>query len=144
MTNVPRVVVDTNVLISGLFGITDSPSSKILQAIRNKNLILVTSPTILEEIKDVLSRKRITKLTKMKQNEQADFVEELIERSDVTVGKQLSSIVGRDARDDKFLACAVEGNAEYIISGDKDLLTLKEFKGITIISPREFVNLIAR
>lgn len=137
-----RVVVDTNVLISGLFGIKNSPSSKILHAFRNQKFILVTSPLILKEVEDVTNRERIVKLTKMTPQERIDFMDKLIERSDITAGKQLSQIVSRDVKDDKFLACGVEGKADCIISGDDDLLELKEFEGIRIISPQEFVTLL--
>ena len=139
MRNDLRVVVDTNVLISGLFGITDSPSSQILKAIRSQKIILVTSPIILEEVGDVINRGRIVKLTKMTTDERTDFIDKLIERSDVTAGKQLSQIVGRDVKDDKFLACAVEAKTDYIITGDKDLLVIKEYAGIKIVTPREFL-----
>lgn len=103
MNNPLRVVVDTNVLISGLFGIKSSPSSQILNAVRTQKIILVTSPIILEEIGEVINRDRIVKLTKMSPGERVDFMDKLIERSDITAGKQLSQIVGRDTKDDKFL-----------------------------------------
>ena len=137
-----RVVVDTNVLISGLFGIKDSPSSQILNAIRSQKIILVTSPVILEEAVEVMNRKRIVKLTKMSPKERADFMDQLIERSEVTAGKQLQQMIGRDAKDDKFLACAVEAKADYIISGDEDLLDLKEYEGIKIVTPRQFLEIL--
>lgn len=137
-----RVVVDTNVLVSGLLGIKDSPSSKILQTIRIQKIILVTSPEILEEVGEVISRERIVKLTKMSEAERKDFIDELIERSDVTAGKQLPQIVGRDVKDDKFLACAYEAKADNIITGDEDLLALKEYEGIKIVSPRQFIKLL--
>ena len=142
MTNDLRVVIDTNVLVSGLFGIKNSPSYQILQAIREQKIILVTSPVILEEIGDVISRKRIVKLTKMNEEEQKKFIEGIVERSDVTAGKQLSKIVGRDVNDDKFLACAHEARADYIVTGDSDILVLKEYEGIKIVKPREFVGLL--
>jgi len=137
-----RVVVDTNVLVSGLFGIENSPSSKILRAIRNQKFILVTSPTILKEITDVINRERIVKLTRMTPQERKDLIDKLIERSNITEDKQLSQIVSRDVKDDKFLACGVEGKTDYIISGDDDLLSLREFEGIRIVSPQEFVTLL--
>lgn len=137
-----RVVVDTNVLISGLFGIKDSPSSQILEAIRTQKIIIVTSPVILEEIAEVISRERIVKLTKMSPLEQANFMNMLIERSDITKGKQLQQKIGRDVKDDKFLACGVEAKADYIITGDKDLLVLKEYEGIKIVTPRKFLALL--
>lgn len=137
-----RVVVDTNVLVSGLLGIKNSPSSRILTAIRNQQIILVISPVILEEVVDVINRERIVKLTKMRDEERKEFIDELIERSEVTAGKQMSKIVGRDVKDDKFLACACEAKADYIVTGDEDLLTLREYEGIKIIKPREFIKLI--
>lgn len=136
-----RVVVDTNVIVSGLFGIKNSPSGKILQAIRTQKIILVTSPVILEEVGEVISRPRIVKLTKMSVEERKDFIDELIERSDVTAGKQLSHILGRDERDDKFLACAYEAKADYIVTGDNDLLVLKQYEGIKVVLPRKFIEL---
>ena len=142
MTKILRVVLDTNVLVSGLFGIKNFPSSQILTAIRSQKIILVTSPIILEEVGDVLSRKRIVKLTKMSEQEREDFIKKLIERSDVTAGKQFSQSVGRDTKDDKFLACAYEAKADYLVTGDADLLILREYKGIKIIKPRELIDLL--
>lgn len=142
MTNDIRVVIDTNVLVSGLFGIKDSPSSQVLSAVRNQEIILVTSPVILEEVGEIINRKRIVKLTKMSKKERTTFLEDLIERNEVTVGKQLSQLISRDIKDDKFLACAIEAQVNYIITGDEDLLVLKEYEGIKIITPREFLEVL--
>ena len=137
-----RVVIDTNVLISGLFGIKNSPSFQILLALRSQKIILVTSPIILAEVEEVISRERIIKRTKMSVDERADFLDKLIERSDITAGKQLLQLVGSDVKDDKFLACGFEAKADYIITGDEDLLVLKEYKGTKIITPREFLKIL--
>ena len=137
-----RVVIDTNVLISNLFGIKNSPSFQILLALRSQKIILVTSPIILAEVEEVISRERIIKRTKMSVDERADFLDKLIERSDITAGKQLLQLVGSDVKDDKFLACGFEAKADYIITGDEDLLVLKEYKGTKIITPREFLKIL--
>lgn len=142
MINDIRAVVDTNVLISGLFGIKNSPSASVLNAIRSQKIILVTSPSILEEVVEIINRERVIKRTKMSPKERKDFIDKLIERSDVTPGIQLSQMVSRDAKDDKFLACAVEAKADYIVTGDEDLLVLKDYEGIKIITPREFVDIL--
>lgn len=142
MPNDIRVVVDTNVLVSGLFGIKNSPSSLVLSSIRTQKVILVTSPLILEEIGEVINRERIVKLTRMSPEERAAFLEELIERSDVTEGRQLSKLVGRDIKDDKFLACTFEAKAEFLITGDDDLLVLKVYEGTRIVTPREFLEIL--
>ena len=144
MKNDPRVVLDTNILISGLFGIKDSPSSQILKAYRSQKIILATSPAILEEIAEVMNRERILKRTKMSTQERTDFMDELIERSDVTQGEQLIIDASRDMKDNKFLACAYEARADYIITGDQDLLVLKEYEGVKIVTPRQFLKVLGK
>lgn len=140
MINDTRVVVDTNVLVSGLFGIKNSPSAQILNAFRNQKIILATSPAILKEVAGIINRDRIIKRTKMSQKERVDFIDKLVERCDVTPGRKLQEVVSRDMKDDKFLACAIEAQAEFIITGDDDLLELKEYEGIKIVTPREFIE----
>lgn len=137
-----RVVIDTNVLVSGLFGIKNSPSSQILQAIRSQKIILVTSLLILDEIADVIGRPRIIRYTKMSQNEQKQFIDELILRSEVIKGLSLPQPVSRDVKDDKFLSCAYESKVDYLVTGDEDLLVLKVYQDIKIINPRDFLPYI--
>lgn len=142
MTNNLRAVVDTNVLVSGLFGIKDAPSAHILQAIRNQRLILLSSLQILKEVGEVISRERILARTKMSVGERKEFMDMLVERCEITEGKQLLQVVIRDIKDNKFLACGVEAEADYIITGDRDLLVLKKFEGIKIVTPREFLKIL--
>lgn len=144
MKNDLRVVVDTNVLISGLFGIKDSPSSQILQAYHSQKIILISSPALLEEVGEVINRERIIRLTKMDVDERVDFMDKLIERSDVAPGKQILEGVSRDIKDNKVLACAVEAKADYVVTGDEDLLVLKNYEGIRIVSPRDFLDIFAK
>src|SRR3954470_14971569 len=142
MSNDLRVVVDTNVLVSGLFGIENTPPLKILTAIRKQKIILVTSAVIMEEVSTVINREKISKKIHLNEEERKVFIDELIARSDVTVGKQLERNFGRDIKDDKFLACGIEGEVDYIITGDRDLLVLTGYEGIKIVSPRDFVDLV--
>lgn len=139
-----RVVVDTNVLISGLFGIKNSPSAQILNDFRSQKIIFAISPAILKEVVDVINRDRIIKRTKMSQKERVDFIDKLIERCDVTPGRKLQEVISRDITDDKFISCAVEAQADYIITGDNDLLELKEYEGIKIVAPREFLGILGK
>ena len=133
-----RVVIDTNVLISGLFGLQNSPSAQLLAAFRRQRLILVTSPAIVEEVALVLARDRIVQRTHMEAAEQEAFISELVDRSELTSGRQLTIPVSRDIKDDKVLACALEGQVDYLITGDEDLLALQAFAGITIATPGSF------
>src|SRR3954451_17479179 len=142
MPNDLRVVVDTNVLVSGLFGIENAPPLKILTAIRKQRIILVTSAVIMKEVSTVINREKISKKIHLNEEERKVFIDELIARSDATAGKQLERNFGRDIKDDKFLACGIEGAVDYIITGDRDLLVLTGYEGIKIVSPREFVETV--
>lgn len=108
------------------------------------DLRVVTSPFIIEEVNEVIRCERIIKLTKMSPSQQSGFIDKLIERSDLTAGKQLVKPVGRDSKDDKFLACAIEARVDYLVTGDEDLLVLKKYEGIKIVTPRQFLEILNR
>lgn len=135
-------VLDTNVLISSALKIKESIPDQILQALKNQKFILITSPEILKEIEDVLSRKKIRKITKMTDEEIKRFIEDIIDIAFVVPGDVIVQAVGKDPDDDKFIAGAVEGKADYIVSGDKPLLNLKEYQRIKIVSPADFVKIL--
>jgi putative PIN family toxin of toxin-antitoxin system len=91
-------------------------------------------------VAEVLARDRIVKRTHMTDREQEQFISALIDHCDLTSGQDLPQAISRDRKDDKFLACAVEGQADYVITGDDDLLVLQSFAGIPITTPRAFVE----
>ena len=134
----PRAVLDTNVFVSGLIS-PKGPPARILMALRSARFTLVSSPPVNEEIIEVLSRPTIRDRYGLGDRifdvsfilwEVVDLV---IDLPDV----QVSS----DPDDDKFLATAVAGRADYLGTGDVgDLLSLREYKGVRIVSPREFVS----
>lgn len=125
-----RTVPDTNVLIAAL--ISRGFCHELLEHCF-LNHILVTSEFILGEVKEKL-------VEKFKYStETADEAVALFRsRMQVVTPVALSSPVSRDPDDDNILATAVAGKCDCIITGDKDLLVLKQFEGIKILSPREF------
>lgn len=135
-----RVVVDTNILISALISKKPSPPFQIYQLIKSGNFLLITSSTILEELEDVITREEIVKLHQRTSGQIKEILEEIIETSYIIPGLVNVEVVKEDPDDDKFIAAAIEGRADYIITGDKPLLNIKEYHGIKIISPREFVK----
>ena len=137
-----RVVLDTNVLISAAFRIQPSVPDQILRALKSQNFIHIVSLEILEEIKEVINRKEITKRTGMNPKERDQFMRDIIDTSYMVSGSIVVHAVSHDPDDDKFIAAALEGNADYIVSGDKHLLSLKEYKGIKILPPRELVKVL--
>lgn len=137
-----RVVLDTNVLVSGV--IASGYSAQILDAARREEIKLITSVHMLEEFSDVMSRRRIVrKYPKATENAETllDFLRAFAEFvSGVPDENQISS----DRDDDFVLACAIEGKADYIVSGDPHLLDLKTYKRISVVSPREFVERVLK
>ena len=138
MAGKPRAVLDTNVVVSGLIS-PKGPPAAILRALRSKRFILVSSPPINEEIIEVLNRPYIRDRYGLGDRifdvsfilwELAELV---IDLPDVRVSS--------DPDDDKFLATADTGRADYLVTGDVGhLLNLHNYKGVAIISPREFAS----
>ena len=134
-----KVVIDTNVVVSSAISSDGNPAlifeMLILEKIKN-----YTTLDIIEEVREVLQRPRIAKrLNRFQQEFILRAFEEFSERIEPAV--EFSEII-EDPDDNKFLECAFSASAEYIISGDEHLLKRKEFRGIEIVSPAEFVQLM--
>ncbi len=135
----PRVVLDTNALISATL-VELGYSAQILRAFRQNQIQLVISPYIVAEYSRVVRRPHITKRYKQVQERADAIVHYSNDRALVVKPETVERVVPDDAKDDAILACAKEGNAQYIVSGDEHLLKLREYKGIKILTPREFVE----
>ncbi|MDR2196699.1 MAG: putative toxin-antitoxin system toxin component, PIN family [Coriobacteriales bacterium] len=126
-----RVVIDTNVLVSGI-AYPQSVPGRIVGAWRSGSLGLVTSHYLLDEFKRVLPRLSCNTLT-------ADEIEQLADSllllGEVVDPEKIDDMV-RDAKDNPVLAVLVESKAECLITGDKDLLVLSD--RFTIVSPAQF------
>lgn len=132
-----KAVVDTNIFISALFN-PGGPPRKVVENWKKGKLILCLSQEILEEYIEVLERFDFTEETELK-----TLLRLFGKRINTVFVSSLPdiSVVDADPEDNKFIACAVAAAAQYIISGDKHLRTLKKYKKIKIISPSEFVKL---
>ena len=137
-----RAVVDTNVLISALISKKPSPPLNIYNLLKSADFLLITSPAILEELEEVINRKTIIKLHKRSQQQIDEILQEIAETSYIVPGMISVEAVKKDPDDDKFIAVAIEGKADYIVSGDKPLLNIKEYMRIKIISPKDFMRLL--
>ncbi len=135
-----RIVVDTNILISSLI-----KSSNLFRAlfhhIEKSRIILVFSWYTLEELLTILARPKICKLTKMKKKDIENFIDLLIKKA-LFVEPHKKIKLCRDPSDNKFLEAAKTGQAEYIVTGDKDLLVMRKHRGIKIIKLSEFMERI--
>ena len=131
-----RAVLDTNVVISGLFW--SGPPSRIMGKALKSKFILVSSRAIIDEIEEILARK-----FKLSAKDISEFHEIFVSRFEIIEVKiRIPSAVPRDPSDNKIIECAQAGNADYIVTGDDDLLSLKKYADILIVSPNDFVKLI--
>jgi len=139
-----KIVTDTNLIISAFINPHGKPAL-ILDAVIDDQLILITSKTILNEAWRVFSYHKIKKwLNKnnIKQQETDIYLEKLAMISIVVSGETKIDAVSRDPDDNIILSCAKEGNADFIISGDKHLLDIKVFQGIKILNPVDFLSFV--
>ena len=136
-----RVVLDTNNMVSGTI-MHHGSSYEALEAWRRDQFILLTSKAIIKEVKRVLYYSRIQKKYHLTELEIKKVVRNLIRYAVVTPGEVKLNVIKGDPADNEVLACAVEGRADLIISGDKDLRELNVYGGIRIIGACEFVKKI--
>jgi hypothetical protein len=135
-----RVVLDTNVFVSSLLS-TEGTPAQLLNAWREGRYMLVTSPAIIAEVVEVLESPRISKKYLIRHQDVENLVDVLKTDAVLVPGEAgVKGSVPRDPRDEMFLACAIDANADCIVSGDRHLLDLQTFRGIPILTVNEFAE----
>jgi putative PIN family toxin of toxin-antitoxin system len=130
-----KAVLDTNVLISSFFW--KGPSRHIVDlAIANK-VKSVTSPEILEEVEAVLYED----FPQVPYDKIEGIIRDILSYSQLVIPRQVMVKKLRDLKDTKVIACGLSIKADYIVTGDKDLLVLKKYRGIRILTPKAFLDL---
>jgi len=129
-----KVVLDTNIFISGIFWLGNP--NKIVNAWRDGKIDIIISEETLLELIRVLKEFKI----RMPDEMIKEWIEMILRNAILVKPTERISIITEDTSDNKFLECAVAGRANYIISGDKHLLKVDQFKEIKIITPRDFVD----
>lgn len=130
-----RAVIDTNVLIAGLLW-HGSPHALLTQ-VRGGALSLVSSPTLLAELADVLRRSKFDAVFERSNTSCDRLLAEVWQLAEVIEPPPLPRPVCRDPDDDEVLALARAARAELIVSGDADLLVLQQFDGVPIVNPAQ-------
>jgi len=131
----PRVILDTNILISYNL----KPNATITQVVRKAfdHCTILLSQDTFDELRNVIER--FVKRKYVMVGEASEFLGALVEVAQWV--KILETVQAcRDPKDDKFLELAVNGQAEYLITGDKDLLELSPFKHIKILTAKDFID----
>lgn len=132
-----KVVLNTNVLVSGTFW--TGYSFEILKLVDIKKIILILSKEIITEYNKTIYSKEIIEKIENKNLIMSEIIKKVIEDAEIVEPAEKLDIIKEDIEDNKILECAVEGDADFIISQDKHLLNLKEYQGIKILTPEEFL-----
>jgi len=132
-----RAVLDTNVIVSGAITEKGTPF-QLLRAWRAREWNLIISPYILGEVRRVLNSPKIAPVYALTYQDITDLIQLFQSRAVVVRGTLTIPRISRDCEDDHILACAKEGEADYIVSGDQDLLSLERYQGVPIVTPAAF------
>ena len=132
----PKVVIDTNTFVSAVLNVSSVPAQAVNKALRTS--VVLKSLDTWQELEEVLLRPKFERYSAGKLRQ--DYLQFLMEAMElVSVLTEVS--VCRHAKDNKFLALALDGQADAIITGDADLLVLHPFQGVSILSPSAYLAL---
>jgi uncharacterized protein len=132
-----RLVIDTNLWISSLF--SEDLRQRLQSIIGNDQFYILASEELLEEIKNVVLRPKFQKFIK---KEHLDLVMEILsKRLDIVEVKSLVQVC-RDPKDDFILALCKDGEADFLVTGDNDLLVMEKFENTKIVSLSAFEQLL--
>lgn len=135
-----RLVVDTNVLVSAF--LWQGAPGRLIELATEDEIELFTSRALVEELSEVLHRKKLAKQVRATGFTAAQLVRNFRRLARAKSARRLAQQVSRDADDDAVLACALAARADLIVSGDDDLLSLKHYQGIPIVTPAHALRLI--
>jgi len=131
-----KIVLDSNIFVSSFYW-AGNPR-KVFERVTNGFDELYITDEILKEIISVMSGNKF--------NTDVDEVNEyakIIESFSIKISsKNIIKNISRDEKDNKILQCGADGNADFIITGDKDLLVLKEYESIKIVKPNEYLEIV--
>ncbi len=136
-----RVVLDANIYISALISNKGNPAKIINKWLAGQFDVLISQP-IVDEILRVTNYKRIQKKYAKVRENRLEFVELVIEQGIWEKPSGTLTVVSADESDNRYVECAVAGNAQYIVSGDEHLLDVGEYQGIIIVTPATFLTLL--
>lgn len=134
-----RVVLDANQFVSAVLVPVGRPA-QILQAWRAGHFELVLSPAILAEVRRVLLYPRLQRKHGWSEAQIDDFLAGITAAATLTPGMLSIQAVPDDPTDDKYIACALEAGASYVVSGDRHLTQLQSYQGVEIVTPAFFIG----
>lgn len=140
MTGVVRAVLDANVYVSAVLR-PQGPPGQLIERFLHAGFEIVLTPAIADEISRALTYPKVRKF--MRRNaDPALWLEDIALLADMLAGERPLPGICADPDDDKYIAAALEGRAAFLVTGDRDLLDLKQYEGVGIVTPREFLDFL--
>jgi putative PIN family toxin of toxin-antitoxin system len=136
-----RIVIDTNVLLSAL--LWHGGPHALFEKVRTGTVELMMSHALMEELAEVITRPKFASILQRTTRTPERILNELRALAEMVAASPLPQPVCRDPDDDVVLACALAAQADLIVSGDDDLLVLKTFRGIPIVSASDALRRIS-
>ena len=134
----PRWVVDTNVLVSAF--LWQGTPGRVIELAGEKDVRLFTSRVLLDELAATLAKKRLARHVGATGLSADQMLASYRRIATQVTARQIDAQVSRDADDDAVLACALAARADLVVTGDDDLLSLKRFNGIPIVTIAQAVK----
>lgn len=138
-----RITLDTNVLVSAFIAKHGHSANLLELALAVEVVELVLSEPILEELEDVLLRDEVCSRFQYAPQDIRRIVGTLRRSARIVSPTSKFVVIREDPKDDVILNTAYDGGAEYIVSGDSDLLKLRRFKGIRIVTPKQMMAIVS-
>ena len=139
-----KITLDTNILVSAFISKQGQPSAVMDLVLTFPEIELILSEQILAEFKDVMSRLEVKKRFEYTSKDIDQFVDALRDASTIIKPNSNFNVVKEDQKDDVITNTAYDGKADYIVSGDTHLQSLKRFRTIRIVKPRSMLSIIKR
>jgi putative PIN family toxin of toxin-antitoxin system len=135
-----RVVLDANVFVSACINPAGTPGQIIESFLREGSFLVLSEPIIAEVLK-ALAYPKVLKAARSK-IEPALWFEDLVVLSQLVADDTEVPRLSADPDDDQYIACAIAGRATFLVTGDPDLLTVRQYEGVRIVTPRSFLDII--
>ncbi|HEV8307881.1 MAG TPA: putative toxin-antitoxin system toxin component, PIN family [Methylomirabilota bacterium] len=135
------MLLDTNQLISSLVS-TRGPQRELVDAWRRRAFLLLLTAEQLEEVREVLGRPKIARKYRISPADRQAFLD-LLRAEVILLPDEPAPGVCRDPDDDHLLGCAAAGGVEYLVTGDRDLLSVRRFRETSIVDARAFLGLLS-
>ncbi len=136
-----KAVLDTNVFVSALINSKGKPAQIVAHASEGR-FVLLLCDEIIKEIDVALHRKHIQKRFHPSEDTIDAFLEKIRRLGKFVEITEIENLIPQDPPDNVVLACAVEGDADYLVSGNLHFLNLKEYRSVKMTTPAQFLEIL--